>query len=129
MDNRSTDRTAPTARPARIAGHALVGRDAELELLGAFLAGVPRLGGSLVVLGEPGVGKTALLAAVRAGRGRGDAGAACDGCAVPGADQLRRTAAVADVGARKPGGSGGFARPRRGPGLQVGQGTWAGRGR
>ncbi|MFD8938424.1 AAA family ATPase [Streptomyces sp. NPDC059578] len=47
--------------------HALVGREADMERLGAFLADVPRLGGSLVVLGEPGVGKTALLAAV-AGR-------------------------------------------------------------
>ncbi|MCR8576345.1 AAA family ATPase [Streptomyces sp. Isolate_219] len=64
MDNRSTDRTAPAAQPARIAGHALVGREAEMELFGAFLAGVPRLGRSLVVLGELGVGKTALLAAV-----------------------------------------------------------------
>ncbi|MCZ1005478.1 ATP-binding protein [Streptomyces lydicus] len=71
MDHRSTDRTAPAAQPARVAGHALVGREAEMELLGAFLAGVPRLGGSLVVLGEPGVGKTALLAAVA-----GQAGAA-----------------------------------------------------
>ena len=42
----------------------LVGRAADLARLGAFLAGVPRLGGAMVLLGEPGVGKTALLAAV-----------------------------------------------------------------
>ncbi|GAA3367398.1 LuxR family transcriptional regulator [Streptomyces sannanensis] len=64
MDHRSTDCTAPPAKHARVAGHALVGREAEMELFGAFLTGVPRMGGSLVVLGEPGVGKTALLAAV-----------------------------------------------------------------
>ncbi|MFD7756042.1 AAA family ATPase [Streptomyces sp. NPDC059757] len=52
------------AKHARVAGHVLVGREAEMELFGAFLASVPRMGGTLVVLGEPGVGKTALLAAV-----------------------------------------------------------------
>ncbi|MFJ2193331.1 ATP-binding protein [Kitasatospora sp. NPDC087861] len=43
---------------------ALIGREADRERVGAFLAGIPRAGGSLVLLGEPGVGKTALLAAV-----------------------------------------------------------------
>ncbi|WP_405845547.1 hypothetical protein OG528_38045 [Streptomyces platensis] len=33
MDNRSTDRTAPATQPARIARHALVGREAEIELM------------------------------------------------------------------------------------------------
>ncbi|MFJ4407194.1 AAA family ATPase [Streptomyces sp. NPDC088910] len=42
----------------------LVGRDADLGRLGAFLAEVPRRGGSLALVGEPGVGKSALLAAV-----------------------------------------------------------------
>jgi DNA-binding CsgD family transcriptional regulator len=42
----------------------LVGRETDLERLGDFLAGVPSLGGSLLLLGEPGVGKSALLAAV-----------------------------------------------------------------
>ncbi|MEV6057132.1 AAA family ATPase [Streptomyces sp. NPDC052107] len=41
----------------------LVGRDADMERLGVFLAGLPRHGGSLALVGEPGVGKTALLAA------------------------------------------------------------------
>ncbi|MGW0993260.1 AAA family ATPase [Streptomyces sp. NPDC002523] len=41
----------------------LVGREADMERLGVFLAGVPRQGGSLALVGEPGVGKTALLAA------------------------------------------------------------------
>jgi DNA-binding CsgD family transcriptional regulator len=42
----------------------LVGREAEMALLGGFLADLPAAGGSLVMLGEPGVGKTALLAAL-----------------------------------------------------------------
>jgi DNA-binding CsgD family transcriptional regulator len=41
----------------------LVGRDADLGRLGVFVAGIPRVGGALLLLGEPGVGKTALLAA------------------------------------------------------------------
>ncbi|MFD4601734.1 ATP-binding protein [Streptomyces sp. NPDC058464] len=42
----------------------LLGREADLERLDGFLAAVPRLGSaSLVVLGDPGVGKSALLAA------------------------------------------------------------------
>ncbi|WP_217561252.1 AAA family ATPase [Streptomyces sp. GbtcB6] len=41
----------------------LIGREADLERLDGFLAGIPRQGGgSLVVLGDPGVGKSALLA-------------------------------------------------------------------
>lgn len=41
----------------------LIGREEDLARLDAFLADVPRFGGALVVLGEAGVGKTALLAA------------------------------------------------------------------
>ncbi|WP_161358889.1 LuxR family transcriptional regulator [Streptomyces sp. SID3343] len=41
----------------------LIGREADLERLDAFLADIGRSGGSLALLGEPGVGKTALLAA------------------------------------------------------------------
>ncbi|MFG2915640.1 AAA family ATPase [Kitasatospora sp. NPDC048298] len=45
----------------------LVGRQTDLERLDAFLSDVPRIGGSLLVLGEPGVGKTALLDALAQG--------------------------------------------------------------
>ncbi len=41
----------------------LVGRGADLDRIGAFIAGVPRAGGPLLLMGEPGAGKTALLAA------------------------------------------------------------------
>jgi hypothetical protein len=45
-------------------GHGtLVGRGADLDRIGAFIAGVPRAAGPLLLMGEPGVGKTALLAA------------------------------------------------------------------
>ncbi|GAA2745982.1 hypothetical protein GCM10010440_35950 [Kitasatospora cinereorecta] len=40
----------------------LVGREHDVERLGDFLAGIPSVGGALLLLGEPGVGKTALLA-------------------------------------------------------------------
>ncbi|MEV8638434.1 AAA family ATPase [Streptosporangium sp. NPDC051023] len=39
----------------------LIGREYDLTRLAAFLAEVPGVGGALVVLGDPGVGKTALL--------------------------------------------------------------------
>lgn len=55
-------------------------------------------------------------------RGRRDAGAVHRGCAVPGADRLRRAAATADVHTREPVGGNGRCRPRRGPGFQA----WAG---
>ncbi|MFD0152880.1 AAA family ATPase [Streptomyces sp. NPDC055721] len=54
------DRAAPRAFPA---DGALVGRQADLDRIGVFLDGIPRHGGPLLLLGEPGVGKTALLAA------------------------------------------------------------------
>lgn len=41
----------------------LVGRGPDLARLGVFIADIPRSGGALLLLGEPGVGKTALLAA------------------------------------------------------------------
>ncbi|MFE2267744.1 ATP-binding protein [Streptomyces lavendulae] len=44
----------------------LIGREEDLERLGVFLAGPPRHGGSLVLAGEPGIGKTALLTALTA---------------------------------------------------------------
>ncbi|MFI9741421.1 AAA family ATPase [Streptomyces sp. NPDC052494] len=54
------DRGAPRAFPA---DGPLVGRRVDLERIDLFLDGVPRRGGPLLLLGEPGVGKTALLAA------------------------------------------------------------------
>jgi hypothetical protein len=51
------------AAPWASDGHGtLVGRGADLDRIGAFIAGVPRAGGPLLLMGEPGVGKTALLA-------------------------------------------------------------------
>jgi hypothetical protein len=44
----------------------LVGRAPDLARFDDFLAGIPDEGGSLVLLGEPGVGKTARLGAVAA---------------------------------------------------------------
>lgn len=41
----------------------LVGRDAELALLGELIGGLPARGGALLVLGDAGVGKSALLRA------------------------------------------------------------------
>ncbi|MFE3202366.1 helix-turn-helix transcriptional regulator [Embleya sp. NPDC059237] len=40
----------------------LIGREYDLARLAGFLTDIPRVGGALVVLGEPGVGKSALLA-------------------------------------------------------------------
>ncbi|MEV7781974.1 AAA family ATPase [Kitasatospora sp. NPDC088351] len=50
----------------------LVGREYDVGRLGEFLADLPCVGGALVMVGEPGVGKTALLAEVaRAGEAAG----------------------------------------------------------
>ncbi|MGW4801557.1 AAA family ATPase, partial [Nonomuraea sp. NPDC004297] len=45
----------------------LVGRDAELALLGELIGGLPARGGALLVLGDAGIGKSALLRAAAAG--------------------------------------------------------------
>jgi len=42
---------------------ALVGREADLDRIGAFLKGISASGGALLISGDPGVGKTALLSA------------------------------------------------------------------
>lgn len=39
----------------------MLGRDRELRLIEAFIAGTAVGGGALLLLGEPGVGKTVLL--------------------------------------------------------------------
>jgi hypothetical protein len=44
----------------------LVGRDRDLAVIGAFVAELPARGGSLLLRGEPGVGKSALLDAAEA---------------------------------------------------------------
>jgi len=44
--------------------HSLVGRDSELGVLAAMVDGIGERGGSIVVLGEPGVGKSSLLRAM-----------------------------------------------------------------
>ncbi|HUA45346.1 MAG TPA: AAA family ATPase [Solirubrobacteraceae bacterium] len=45
-----------------ITGAALVGRDAEIELIAGMIDGVRGGGGALLIRGDPGVGKSALLA-------------------------------------------------------------------
>ena len=58
----------------------LVGRDPELTVVGSLLAGVAGGGGSLLVLGDPGIGKSALAeAAIRQARDRGMRVLACAG--------------------------------------------------
>src|SRR5581483_6527459 len=47
----------------------LVGRDAELRLIGSLLDRIRDRGDCLLVRGEPGIGKTALLEAARARSG------------------------------------------------------------
>src|SRR2546423_15126884 len=47
---------------ARDAAGPLLGRDAETELLMSLLGGVGSSGGALVLRGEPGIGKSRLLA-------------------------------------------------------------------
>ena len=58
------DRVHGSGRPARPRPYApseLVGRDLELSVLHEFVGGVPARGGSLLLSGAPGVGKSALL--------------------------------------------------------------------
>ena len=55
------------------AGLWLVGRDAEMERLNAVFDRLPDGGGALMVVGEPGIGKSALLGHVRARAGEWDA--------------------------------------------------------
>jgi DNA-binding CsgD family transcriptional regulator len=71
MDGRpDSDRTGEVCPDA--AGDAVVGRGAELRLIGEFVDGVPAAGGTLVISGDPGAGKTTLLcAAVRDARAAG----------------------------------------------------------
>lgn len=52
--------------PETVSADALVGRRAESEAIAAFLAEVATRGGALLLSGEPGVGKTALLRAAAA---------------------------------------------------------------
>ena len=44
----------------------LLGRDAEIELLASLLDGIREGGGALVLYGEPGIGKSRLLAVAAA---------------------------------------------------------------
>ncbi|MER5863309.1 AAA family ATPase [Kitasatospora sp. NPDC002040] len=60
------DESAPDPTPGTPHG-TLVGRSPDLARLDDFIAGIPDAGGSVVLLGEPGVGKTALLGAAAAG--------------------------------------------------------------
>ncbi len=53
----------------RVVAGSLLGRDRELSVLGGLIDQIGEHGGSMVVLGEPGVGKSALLRAA-AGHGR-----------------------------------------------------------
>lgn len=59
-DIRSEERADPQVRESP-EPEPLVGRQAELDRIGLFLARLARAGGALLLLGEPGVGKTALL--------------------------------------------------------------------
>jgi DNA-binding CsgD family transcriptional regulator len=56
-----------TGRPAwraEVAAGTLIGRDAELHMLGELIDGAWEAGAALVLLGEPGVGKSELVSAV-----------------------------------------------------------------
>ncbi len=54
-------RRSPTTPASDTARRPLVGRDAELEVLEGLLDGVQERGASLIVRGDPGVGKSTLL--------------------------------------------------------------------
>ena len=65
----------------------LVGRDPEIAVVESLLAGIGDGGGSLLVLGDPGIGKSALAAV--AGRRAADRGMRVLACAgVPGEAHL-----------------------------------------
>ena len=49
----------------RVSADALVGREEELRAIDALLGGAPERGGALLVRGEPGIGKSTLLAQAR----------------------------------------------------------------
>lgn len=59
--NGTLSRVEPARLPRRRRAAALVGRDLELGLIAAFLDRAAAEGGALLLSGEPGVGKTALL--------------------------------------------------------------------
>src|SRR5262245_39275084 len=50
----------------------LIGRESELDRLASFLASARINGGALIITGEPGVGKTALLNAASEAAGAGE---------------------------------------------------------
>jgi DNA-binding CsgD family transcriptional regulator len=56
----------PERRQLDPSGSPLVGREAEVAALDQFVARIPERGGALVVRGDPGMGKTALLAVASA---------------------------------------------------------------
>ena len=61
-------KTEPGDRPALRTPRddkTLIGRGTDLDRIGTFISGIPQAGGPLVLTGEPGVGKTTLLAAAR----------------------------------------------------------------
>jgi len=57
---------APEPPQSGLSGSRLVGREAEIAMLDQLVAGIPERGGALVVRGDPGIGKTALLAVASA---------------------------------------------------------------
>ncbi len=59
----------PERRRLGSSGSPLFGREAELAILDQLVARVPERGGALVVRGDPGIGKTALLAVASAAAG------------------------------------------------------------
>jgi len=69
----------------------LVGRDPELAMIHAFLLEARSRGGALVLVGDAGVGKTALLDAAVADAAAAGVRAAGGGRRVRERDQLRRT--------------------------------------